>query len=83
MYVYKAQGVCARAIAVELEGDIVKEVAFQGGCDGNGKAVARLVKGLTVDECIDRLRGNTCGWKDTSCADQLTYALEEARAASE
>lgn len=83
MYVYRTKGVCARAIGVELEGNVVKEVAFQGGCDGNGKAVARLVKGLTVEECVQRLRGNTCGWKDTSCADQLTYALEEALAAAE
>lgn len=80
MYTYTPQGVCARRIDVELNGDVVESVAFQGGCDGNLKAVSKLVKGRTVDEVAALLEGNTCGPRPTSCADQLVRALREAQA---
>ncbi|MCI8469407.1 MAG: TIGR03905 family TSCPD domain-containing protein [Eggerthellaceae bacterium] len=81
MHTYRPRGVCSRSIDVELDGDVVKEVRFTGGCDGNLKAIAKLVAGKPVDEVVGLLRGNTCGPRATSCADQLTHALEEARAA--
>ena len=80
MHTYRPRGVCSRAIDVELEGDVIKEIRFTGGCDGNLKAIAKLVAGQSVDDVVALLRGNTCGPRPTSCADQLTYALEEARA---
>ena len=83
MYVYRPRGVCSRAIEIELsdDGDRVGEVQFYGGCNGNLKAVAKLVKGQRVDDVVEILQGNTCGWKPTSCADQLTIGLREAQAA--
>ena len=79
MHTYIPSGVCARRIDVELDGDLVKEVSFTGGCDGNLKAIGRLVAGQPVDRVIELLEGNTCGRRSTSCADQLTRALREAR----
>ena len=81
MYTYTPKGVCSRQIDVELDGDTVKSVQFTGGCDGNLRAVARLVEGRTVDEVAELLEGNTCGRRATSCADQLVQALREAQAA--
>ena len=82
MFTYVPHGVCAQLIDVELEGDTIKSVAFTGGCDGNLKAVSKLVQGQQVDTVIDLLRGNRCGRRPTSCADQLTLALEAAKQAS-
>ncbi len=82
MYRFQPKGICAREIRVELDGDTIKQVEFVGGCDGNTKAIAKLVAGQNVDHIIEILAGNTCGRKPTSCADQLTKALTEARAAS-
>ena len=62
----------------ELDGDKVKNIAFTGGCNGNLKAIAALVDGWTVDEITEKLAGNTCGFKSTSCADQLTIAINQA-----
>ena len=83
MFTYKPQGVCAQLIGVELEDDkaTIKEVRFMGGCDGNLKAVAKLVAGRRVDEVAPILEGNTCGRRPTSCADQLTRALRAAQEA--
>ncbi len=78
MYEYKTSGTCCRKISVELEGKIIREVNFDGGCNGNLKAIKKLILGHDIDEIIELLRGNTCRNKGTSCADQLTYALEEA-----
>ena len=72
---YKTKGVCARSIDIETEDGIITDVKFNGGCDGNLKAISRLVKGMPVDEVADILEGNTCGRRDTSCADQLSQAL--------
>ncbi len=75
------KGVCAQLIEVELDGDLVGDVRFTGGCNGNLKAISRLVKGMEVDEVIRLLSGNTCGRRNTSCADQLTIALRKAKEA--
>lgn len=81
MFVYKTKGTCSRAIEVELDGDIVKSVRFDGGCNGNTKGVATLVEGMTVDEVVARLSGIRCGFKDTSCPDQLAKAVLAAKEA--
>lgn len=73
---YRTQGVCARSITIETEGDTIESVEFQGGCDGNLKAIGRLVAGKKIDDVASMLEGNTCGRKDTSCADQLARALK-------
>lgn len=75
---YRPQGVCARGISIEIDGDVIESVQFQGGCDGNLKAIGKLVKGMKASEVIELLEGNTCGRKPTSCADQLAQALKEA-----
>lgn len=77
-YKYKTKGVCAGQIELELDGDTIKEVRFIGGCSGNTQGVAALVKGMKADEAIDRLEGIRCGFKPTSCPDQLAKALKEA-----
>ncbi len=75
-------GTCCKKICVQLDGETIQDVVFQGGCDGNLKAIKKLVVGQNAKEIIKLLRGNTCRSKNTSCADQLTYALEEALTAS-
>ncbi len=78
MHTYKTRGVCSREIHVELDGDTVTHVDFTGGCDGNLRAISKLVTGMKADDVIRILEGNTCGTRQTSCADQLTRALREA-----
>ena len=77
--VYKTKGVCSRSIEIELEGDTVKSVTFNGGCNGNTKGISSLVRGMKVDEVITRLKGPDCGGRGTSCPDQLAKALEQAK----
>ena len=77
-YTYKTKGTCAMEISFDIDGDVITDVEFFGGCDGNLKAISKLVDGMTVDEIEDKLRGNTCGRKPTSCADQLARAVREA-----
>ena len=72
---YPTQGVCSRAIAVELDGDVVKSVEFVGGCNGNTQGISMLVKGMKVSDVISRLEGISCNGKGTSCPDQLARAL--------
>lgn len=74
---YKTKGVCSRSILIEVEDNIVKNVQFEGGCNGNTKGIAALVVGMPVDEVISRLDGITCGFKGTSCPAQLAQALKE------
>ena len=81
MFVYYPQGVCSQMIEVDLDGDVIKEVRFTGGCHGNLQAVSKLVVGMTVDEACEKLEGIRCGFKPTSCADQMCKALKAARAA--
>ena len=78
-YAYKTKGVCSRTIYIELDGDIVKDVRFEGGCNGNTKGISSLVKGMNMDDVITRLEGIKCGFKGTSCPDQLAEALKEIK----
>ena len=75
MYSYKTSGVCASTINIEIVNNIVENVEFVGGCAGNLVGIGQLVKGLSVDEVIDRLKGIDCRSKGTSCPDQLSKAL--------
>ena len=75
---YRPQGVCAQLIQFELNGDIVENVAFLGGCNGNLQGISSLVKGMKADDAIARLEGIKCGFKKTSCPDQLAQALKQA-----
>lgn len=77
-YTYRTKGTCSREISFELDGDRVKNVHFVGGCDGNLKAVAKLVDGMTVEQIEEKCKGIHCGFKSTSCADQLACAAREA-----
>ena len=77
-YTYKTKGVCSTQINFNLNGDRVHDVRFTGGCNGNLKAIGILVDGMTVDEIESKLRGNSCGGRPTSCADQLAQAVREA-----
>ena len=79
-YTYKTQGTCSSQIDLELEDGIIQSVAFTGGCNGNLKGIAALVKGMSAQDAIDRLQGTRCGMKSTSCPDQLSKALAEALA---
>ncbi len=76
-FTYKTKGVCSRAIDIEVENDVVKSVRFEGGCNGNTQGIAALVQGMKVDDVIARLRSIRCGFRPTSCPDQLAAALEE------
>lgn len=79
MNTYKPSGVCARHLNFEIEDNKIKSVEFIGGCAGNLQGISSLLKGMDVDDAIERLSGITCGPKSTSCPDQLAKALEEAR----
>ncbi len=73
---YKPVGVCSQLIRVDVEDNVIKTAEFVGGCSGNTQGVARLVKGMNVDDAIARLEGIKCGFKSTSCPDQLAQALK-------
>jgi len=77
-YTYKTSGVCAKTIDFDIDGDIITNVVFTGGCNGNLKAVAKLTDGMTVDKIESILLGNDCGGRGTSCADQFAKAVREA-----
>ena len=79
-YQYKTKNVCSSAIDFDLEEGKLHNVVFTGGCNGNLKAIGKLVEGMDADQVIALLRGNTCGRNFTSCADQLTQAIREAKA---
>ena len=72
---YKTSGTCSTMIDLEVDGDIIKSVAFTGGCNGNLKGICSLVRGMRVDDAIEKLQGIKCGFKNTSCPDQLAKAL--------
>jgi uncharacterized protein (TIGR03905 family) len=76
-FTYPTKGVCSRAIDVEIENGIIEQVIYHGGCSGNTQGVAALVKGMRVEDAIERLSGIRCGFKTTSCPDQLARALRE------
>ncbi len=77
-YNYRTHSTCSTNIRFDIEGDVIRNVVFTGGCNGNLKAVSRLVEGLTVEQIEERCKGITCGFKPTSCADQLAHAVREA-----
>ena len=77
---YKTQGVCSSAIDIEMNGNTIESVKFTGGCNGNLQGISALVKGMTAEEAISRLKGIRCGFKNTSCPDQLAKALESIAA---
>ena len=65
-------------IEIELEDDIIRDVIFTGGCNGNLSGISKLIKGMRAEDVIEKLEGTTCGFKDTSCPDQLSKALRQA-----
>lgn len=75
-YTYNTSGTCSKSITFNVENGIVTDIEFFGGCNGNLKGIAALCEGLTVDEIIERLEGIKCGFKPTSCPDQLAKALK-------
>ena len=81
-YHYETRGVCSRAIDINLDEatGIIRNVQFTGGCDGNLKAISKLVAGQNVDDIVAMMEGHTCGRRSTSCVDQMTKAIREAQA---
>lgn len=77
-YKYVCKGTCSQTIDFDIENDIITNVSFYGGCNGNLKAISKLVNGMSVNEIEAKLKGNTCGPRPTSCADQLARAVREA-----
>ena len=78
-FTYTPRGVCSAQIDFEIDGDIVKNVQFTRGCNGNTQGIGRLVERMKVDEVISRLKGVNCNGRGTSCPDQLALALEAAK----
>ena len=76
---YKTKGVCSQMINFDIEDNKVKNVEFIGGCNGNQQGIARLIEGMDVDEAISRIEGIRCGFKSTSCPDQLALALKKGK----
>ena len=76
---YKPKGVCSRLIHFDIVDNKVRNVSFVGGCSGNLQGISHLIEGMDVDEAISRIEGIRCGFKPTSCPDQLAIALKEAR----
>ena len=77
-YDYATETVCSQVISFDIDGDVISNISFMGGCSGNLKAIAKLVDGWTVDKIEQYLLGNTCGRRPTSCADQLAKAVRKA-----
>lgn len=77
-YTYKTQGTCSSEISFDLDGNIVTNIKFTGGCNGNLKGISSIADGMTVDEINKKLSGITCGFKRTSCPDQLAKAVAKA-----
>lgn len=75
--IYKTKGTCSTMIDVELKDGVIDSVKFTSGCNGNLQGISALVKGMKPEEAISRLKGIRCGFKPTSCPDQLAHALEE------
>jgi len=77
-YTYKTENVCPMLINFDIDGDVISHIRFMGGCNGNLKAISKLVDGWTVEQIEEKLSGNTCGRRPTSCADQLAKAVRQA-----
>lgn len=78
MFTFYPEGTCSQMIEIELDGDTIKEVIFTGGCNGNLNGISKLIRGMKAEDVISRLEGTRCGFKDTSCPDQLSKALRLA-----
>lgn len=77
-YTYRTKGTCSRSITFDIEDGVVRNIQFEGGCNGNLKGIGAIVDGMKVEDVIDKLSGIRCGFKSTSCPDQLAQALREA-----
>ena len=77
-YTYKTKMVCSQEISFDIDGDVITNIAFVGGCNGNLKALSKVLDGWTVEQIEAKLKGNTCGMRPTSCADQLCLAVRKA-----
>ena len=82
-FMYKTKGTCSSEIIIEVDGDTIKSVQFLGGCSGNTQGVAKLSEGQNIDDIIEKLSGIRCGFKATSCPDQLAKALKEIKSQSQ
>ena len=77
-YTYQPKGVCSRQMTFDIEDGLIRSVDIVGGCSGNLQGISRLVEGMKVEDAIQRMKGIKCGFKPTSCPDQLAIALSEA-----
>lgn len=77
-YTYRTKIVCSKEISFDIDGNVITNIAFNGGCNGNLKAISKLVDGWTVEQIESKIKGNTCGMRPTSCADQLCVAVRKA-----
>lgn len=78
--IYKTKGTCSTQIELEVVDGTVRNVKFTNGCNGNLQGISKLVEGMKAEDAISKLRGIRCGFKNTSCPDQLSYAIEQAMA---
>lgn len=78
-YTYMTRGVCSQSIEIEVDDGIILDVKFYGGCNGNLKGIGELVKGMKIDDVIDKLKDIKCGFKNTSCPAQLAVALQNIK----
>ncbi len=81
-FFYKTKGTCSRSIRFSIEDGKLRDVRFESGCNGNLQGIGKLVEGMDAEECVRKLKGIRCGFKDTSCPDQLAHAIEGALAES-
>ena len=77
-YEYKTEMVCSKKIEFDIDGNVITNVSFTGGCNGNLKAISKILDGWTVEQIEEKVKGNTCGRRPTSCADQLARAVRKA-----
>ena len=77
-YEYKTENTCSQRISFDIDGCVITNIEFDGGCNGNLKAISKLLEGATVEEIEEKLLGNTCGRRPTSCTDQLARAVRAA-----
>lgn len=79
-YVYNTQGTCSRQIIIDVnDNNVIENVTYIGGCNGNTKGISSLVKGMKIDDVIEKLQGIQCGFRQTSCPDQLATALKQIK----
>ena len=78
-YRYRPQGVCSTEIIINIENSIIRDLKVTNGCNGNLKGIANLVKGMNINDVIERLKGIKCGFKSTSCPDQIAIALQKIK----